>query len=681
MIDTEPTQIPQKLKRLNPQFILIIALILLLTLFGSAFFELRQTRHEIHGIMEEEAATLMASINQSGINAIKAFDEIERLVEDKLFSVAYFVKHLEDNGELTPELLDQIAAENGVFRINLFNAKGQKILSNYEKPPGDSLSPRSPAVELEPILNGDTNELILGLKESRHPGENRFAVAIRRRKGGAIVTNIDAAEMLEFRKNVGIGRLMQNISDYRGIEYIVLQDYDGIILASKGISSLPSIAGDSFLTKAFEKDTLSFRFVDFQQNQIFEAVKPFQMDNQILGLFRIGLKTDHLQQAENRIQRRMIMMSFVLAFILLILLNFLTINQNYRLIREAYQRIRTYSRNILEHMTDAVIAINQKKEITLFNAAASQLFKIEPDQILQKSAIQSLPADISALYDALENGKTVRDLEQPLEIVNRRLITAISTSILYNEKGEIDSAFAVIKDLTEKRNLEETLQRKEKLTAMGQLASGVAHEIRNPLNAIGVISQRLNLEFKVKSEEEEYHELTNLMVQEVRRINQIIEQFLKFARPPQLVLMPTNLVELLESTISFIRSEAEARNVKILSDFQSIPVLLLDQNQIKQALQNILRNSLEAIEGSGTIEVRTIMINSSEVAIEIIDSGEGMNKETLSKIFNLYFTTKPKGTGLGLSLVHQIISQHNGRIEVGSEPGQGTRFVIYLPIS
>jgi len=261
------------------------------------------------------------------------------------------------------------------------------------------------------------------------------------------------------------------------------------------------------------------------------------------------------------------------------------------------------------------------------------------------------------------------------------LITSISTSILYNDKGEIDSAFAVIKDLTEKRNLEETLQRKEKLTAMGQLASGVAHEIRNPLNAIGVISQRLNLEFKVKSDEEEYYELTNLMVQEVRRINQIIEQFLKFARPPKLVLMPTNLLELLESTISFIRSEAEANNVKILSDFQSVPALLLDQNQIKQALQNILRNSLEAIEGPGTIEVRTAMINSSEVAIEIIDSGEGMNKETLSKIFNLYYTTKPKGTGLGLSLVHQIISQHNGRIEVGSEPGKGTRFVIYLPIS
>ncbi|MBN2091169.1 PAS domain-containing protein [candidate division KSB1 bacterium] len=681
MIDTEPTEIPQKLKRLNPRFILIIALILLLTLFGSAFFELRQTRHEIHGIMEEEAATLMESISRSGTNAIKAFDEIERLVEDKLFSVAYFVQHLETHERLTPELLDKIAKENNVFRINIFDSRGQKIVSNFELSPGDSLALHSPETELAPILNGITNELVLGLKESRHPGENRFAVAIRSSKGGAIVTNIDAAEMLEFRKNVGIGRLMQNISDYRGIEYIVLQDYDGIILASKGISALPSIASDSFLTKAFEKDTLSFRFVDFQQNQIFEAVKPFKLDGEMLGLFRIGLKTDHLQQAESRLQRRMLIMSVVLGFILLILFNFLTINQNYRLVREAYQRIRTYSRNILEHMTDAVIAINQKKEITLFNAAASQLFKIEPDQILQKSAIQSLPADISALYDALENGKTVKDLEQTLDIVNRRLITSISTSILYNEKGEIDSAFAVIKDLTEKRNLEETLQRKEKLTAMGQLASGVAHEIRNPLNAIGVISQRLNLEFKVKSDEEEYYELTNLMVQEVRRINQIIEQFLKFARPPQLVLMPTNLVELLESTISFIRSEAEANNVKILSDFQSIPALLLDQNQIKQALLNILRNSLEAIDGPGTIEVRTTMKHSGEVSIEIIDSGKGINPETLSKIFNLYYTTKPKGTGLGLSLVHQIISQHNGRIEVESEPGNGTRFVIYLPIN
>jgi two-component system sensor histidine kinase HydH len=108
---------------------------------------------------------------------------------------------------------------------------------------------------------------------------------------------------------------------------------------------------------------------------------------------------------------------------------------------------------------------------------------------------------------------------------------------------------------------------------------------------------------------------------------------------------------------------------------------MLDSNQMKQALLNIIQNSIEAIETNGKIQIQSKLADEREAIIEIADNGVGMSQETLSKIFNLYFTTKPTGTGLGLSLVHQIISQHNGRIEVESEVGKGTRFLIYLPIN
>ena len=215
---------------------------------------------------------------------------------------------------------------------------------------------------------------------------------------------------------------------------------------------------------------------------------------------------------------------------------------------------------------------------------------------------------------------------------------------------------------------------------MGQLASGVAHEIRNPLNAIGMISQRLGKEFQPKSDEKEFHELTRTVVTEVRRINAIIQQFLKFARPPELDLKRTNLESLIKSVVKLTSAQAQEKGIEISLNLNPIPDLLIDSNQMKQALLNIIQNSIEAIKEKGAINIQSKLIDDREAIIAISDSGIGMSQETLSKIFNLYFTTKSSGTGLGLSLVHQIISQHDGRIEVESEVGKGTRFLIYLPI-
>ena len=674
------TSIPRDLKRIQPRYVIIIFLLLIITLFLSALYELSHTKREIHHIMEEEAATLMGAVSISGANAIQSFHEIEKLVEEKLFSAAHLVDRLDRKNMLSQQELIAIAIENGIYRINIFNSRGEKVLSGS---PAwhDSLSEHRPQLNyIRPILEGQVDEIVIGLKESQHHGEKRFAVAIKRSKGGVIVVNVDAKSMLDFRKSIGVGRLIQDIAEYEGIDYIVLQDSEGIIIASKGLGRINSVNSDSFLVEALAQDTMCSRLFQIADHKIFEFVRPFILYDEPVGLLRIGLKTDHLNQAEARIKRRLIIMSFVMGLFILIVLNFLTMNQNYRLINEAYRRIQTYSSNILEHMADAVIAINRDKRITLFNYAATQLFKLPTEQVMNKTCRKEIKTGISPLQHALEEGVTVKDLEKPIELHNHQLITSISTSVLKNANGEIDSAFAVIKDLTEKRSLEENLQRKEKLSAMGQLASGLAHEIRNPLNAIGMITQRFNKEFEPTQDAEEYHQLTKTVVSEVRRINEIIQQFLKFARPPKLNLSRTNIIKLIESIILLVNAQAHKKGVEISKKLNTIPQLLIDQNQVKQALLNIMQNSIEAIKGEGQIQVRTDVIDNNEVIIEIADSGIGMDKATISKIFNLYFTSKPNGTGLGLSMVHQIISQHNGRIEVESEVSKGTKFLIYLPI-
>jgi len=663
-------------KHLQPRYVVIFSILLISVLFISAFLELSHTRREIQHIMEEEATTLVEAISVSGANAISSIQEIETLIAEKLISTALLIDRLESVVDLTAGSLTEIAQQNRLNSIFIVNASGAIAAASR---PGSAYVLSLP--EFKTMLSRGDDTWVIGYRSEPALRSNIFAVAVKRSRGGAIVVDIDADEILEFKKSIGIGRLMQDIADYEGIDYIILQDLDGIILASSGITRMQRIESDSFLMTAYTNKARAFRLLQVDDREVFEFVQPFILSDEPVGLFRIGIKTDHLQQADSRIQRRLIIISIIMGLFIITAVNLLTMNQNYRIIQTAYQRIQTYSKNILENMTDAVIAIDKDRRITIFNRAASRLFKIPAEKALEKSCDSVLDVDVSPLLQTLKTGEIVEEEDKIIHLGNRRLITSVNTSVLKNDRGEIDSAFAVIKDLTEKHALEENLRRQEKLTAMGQLASGVAHEIRNPLNAIGMISQRLDKEFEPNEDSEEFHELTKIISSESRRIDAIIQQFLQFARPAKLNLEKTNLNELIESTVVLLKSQADQRQVVIAAHLQILPPILLDRNQMKQALLNLIRNSLEAIDGTGSIDIRTALTErKTEILIEIRDTGTGIDPETVPKIFNLYFTTKAKGTGLGLSLVHQIISQHNGRIEVESTVGKGTTFYVYLPV-
>lgn len=669
----------RNISRLQPSYIVITAIILIIALLTSGLIELSHTKREIYNLMEEEAATLHQALQLSATNAIISFDEIEYLIGEKLLSVARQVDQLDRLKIISQIDLKRIAEQNQIFRINIFDPVGNKFLSSHEDMLMEKFSSQSAYNKyILPLQEEDVDELVLGIVESRHENEKRFAVAINRAKGGVIVTNIDASEILSFRKTIGVGKLMQDVGQYENFSYIVLQDEMGIILATENVTRMNSLNSDQFLLDAFSQRKSASRYFTYNDKTVLEFVGPFIMNEEPIGLFRLGLVTDHLMEASQRLKRRLIIMSLVVGAFILIMINLLIINQNYRLIRSSYQRIKTYTGNILEHMADAVLALNKKEDITIFNKSAMRLFKVQPDELLKKETSEMISNKIPSLLEALNSGKIVQELEETIDVNGDRSIISINTSILKNENDDIDSAFAVIKDLTEKRQLEEAIKRKEKLTAMGQLASGVAHEIRNPLNAIGLVSQRLNREFEPNRDKEEYIQLTKTMVSEVRRINEIIQQFLNLARPPRLNRKPIQLNNILKSINTLISSQAKEKNISISEIYDDLPSMNLDENQIHQALLNIIQNGIEAMNDSGKLIVRT-GLNAREVYIAISDTGSGMDDGQLSKIFNLYYTTKSNGTGLGLSIAHQIISQHDGRIIVESEVGEGTRFTIYLP--
>ena len=224
------------------------------------------------------------------------------------------------------------------------------------------------------------------------------------------------------------------------------------------------------------------------------------------------------------------------------------------------------------------------------------------------------------------------------------------------------------------QQMERKLHQAERLSAMGRLASGVAHEIRNPLNAISMACQRLK--------PDNLQQLSTVIRSEIGRLNEIVEEFLGLSRGHQLKLERGNLGDLVRQVGLLMGEESWSRGVKLQTNgIESRVIILMDGNKIKQALINIVKNAMESITGSGTV---TILMNSKEkdmAVISISDTGTGLVKEDVEKIFNLDFTTKEKGLGLGLALAHEIIRAHGGKIRAQGSPGVGTTFEIVLPVA
>ena len=232
------------------------------------------------------------------------------------------------------------------------------------------------------------------------------------------------------------------------------------------------------------------------------------------------------------------------------------------------------------------------------------------------------------------------------------------------------------------KEMEDRIRLAERLSSLGHLAAGVAHEIRNPLNAIGMGIQRLKREFSPpeESKRNEFLSFAELILKETRRVNQIIEQFLALSRPFQLRLKESSPGDLLSSLVMLFQEEASSLRIKIETDIDpDLPSLQMDEEKLTQALINIMKNGMQAMEKGGALRVETHSFK-DRVEVAISDSGSGIPPEEMEKIFNYYYTTKEKGVGLGLPIAHRIIEAHGGELKVESQPGSGTRVTVVLPV-
>jgi signal transduction histidine kinase len=283
------------------------------------------------------------------------------------------------------------------------------------------------------------------------------------------------------------------------------------------------------------------------------------------------------------------------------------------------------------------------------------------------------------LIKILIEKKEVYNYETQCEINNtEKKIISVSSTSDYDEYNVLESFTVVISDVTDIKNIEKQKQQNEKLIAMGELASAVAHEVRNPLNSINMISQRFEKEFFDKIDSDEFKTLTSVLSSESIRVNGIIEQFLRFARPPKLQILDVNVMEFSDGIKKIFEILAKPKNIDFTVNCSEDKIIKIDPALMKQVILNLLQNALDSVSEKGKIEFN-LKTKPGKFIFEVKDDGDGINKDNLNKIFDLYFTTKSNGTGLGLSIVQQIVNQHNGSVYAESEFKKGSVFTVEIP--
>ncbi|NUN71201.1 MAG: PAS domain S-box protein [Bacteroidetes bacterium] len=430
---------------------------------------------------------------------------------------------------------------------------------------------------------------------------------------------------------------------------------------------------------ALERDSVVLRETEFLGRSVFEVIRRLTVDEATVGIIRVGLSMDEVRTIEERMQRRLVVMTIVFAILSLVIAAFILLSRNIRIVSGEFARHQMMTAAILEQMQDAVITLDSAGIVTIMNGRAEELFGCPSSAAIGRPLASLTDTRLTILLPFLQGDRTAfeTELETDNAAPSRRSLL-VDRSETRTVEGKPETVTFVIKDLTEMKRLQQEMQRKEKMTALGELASGVAHEIRNPLNAISMIVQRFEREFTPKKGVREYAELTGVLKSESSRINGIIQQFLGFARPKPVRKRSVRFDEFTGYTAAVFRSQADQQNVRFTVDAAD-GECAMDDEQMTQAVLNLLQNALDATPAGG--EIRLAMQYHADAArIIVSDSGTGIPQELKQRVFDLYFTTKSSGTGMGLAIVQQIVLQHGGSISVGDRPGGGSEFRIDLPL-
>lgn len=357
------------------------------------------------------------------------------------------------------------------------------------------------------------------------------------------------------------------------------------------------------------------------------------------------------------------------------------------------ENARIYNETLLENLTTGVIAAGADERVTVFNNEAGQITGLNPREIIDHS-LDQLPVGLrEILRETLRTGNRQENGELVLPLGDHNAVVRASSSIFHGQQGEMLGALVVLTDITALKRLELQIRRSDRLASLGTLSAGMAHEIKNPLVSIKTFAQLLPERYQDSDFRDTF---SNLIGHEIDRIDSLVNQLLRFARPAKPVLKPMHVHEVLEKSLQLVGHRLYQKEIKLTRSWQAdVDTIRADADQLEQVFLNFFLNAMDAMKHGGVLSVGTEIHAASEwvaaisgtngdshevLRVTVRDDGEGIRKEDIPHVFDPFFTTKDYGTGLGLSVVHGIVQEHGGQIEVESELRKGTSFHILLPL-
>jgi two-component system sensor histidine kinase HydH len=566
-----------------PRHFLASGLLLLVLASLYVFFEAQRLKQEFLRQTEDKGAALAQAMEASVRNAIVGNALLEDLIEQRLLDNARLIDQLLLSRRVDRALLKEVSAMNRLQKIDLLDREGQPwelsalpaMIARKEE--GEELLQRRQQMisymwgkrwrlPREKAGNRDA-ELPPIITRSEFWKGSAIGVAVGARSfPGIIAIHANADYILNFEKEIGVQRQIQELGRESETEFVALLDSNLNVVAHTDPGRIGQQEKEPLVLRAKGGRQLLSQIVESSGGKRYlEVVKPVVLDESNLGFLKIGLAVGSMEVAWRNSLRAMIILGI------------------------------------------AIVAAG----------------------ILGMAAI------------------------------------------FHNQHSH----------LQEVKALEAEVLHRERLSALGNLAATVAHEIRNPLSAISMGLQRLKVEFQPSDDQDQYSHLTELMLGEVHRLNSIVEQFLSLARPLEIKPETLFIQDVLNEVATLVQGEAQQSNVRIRVIVPlTLPPIKADREYLRQTLLNLILNGLQAMPESGTLTLEA-KTSKSNFLIAVTDTGTGITAENQRRIFEPYFTTKAKGTGLGLAISRRIIEAHGGTITAANESGGGCRFQITLPLN
>jgi PAS domain S-box-containing protein len=350
---------------------------------------------------------------------------------------------------------------------------------------------------------------------------------------------------------------------------------------------------------------------------------------------------------------------------------------------------KNFLESIVEKAGDAISVVDLEGKVLYWNEGATRIYGYPKEEVLGKKLADFLYSRDEKLREEEERlteglmaqvkvGKVIPNVEVKRQTKEgKEIITSMTISPLKDAEGRIVGASRICKDITHLKKAEERLVLAERLSSLGELTAGVAHELRNPLAGIKINTQVLS---RKKDLPEMEKKLLNSTQEGIEKIQKIVDDMLHFAKPKASHFKQEEINEIVDKSLAILQTKLKKGNISsVFERAQGLPRLRIDIHQIQQVLINLMLNAIQAMEDGGTLSVRAFLEDGNGVGIEVRDTGKGIPKAHLKKIFDPFFTTKSEGTGLGLSITLKILENHGATIDVVSEEGMGSAFTIHFP--